>query len=170
MLECFVLGEKSEISYEEVEDKKAPEGMKLASNKGIEYKFYVPKAWITDPEDDLTYAYYPESERSNVTVTSFVPDSSMSVNDYFEKCELEYKELFGESYTRVSGPDARKVSGKSAHSYTYTFKAEGVDMKIMQTIFVVDSSFYAITYTARADKFDSHLDDVESMVDSFKLR
>ena len=43
-------------------------------------------------------------------------------------------------------------------------------MKIMQTMFVFDSSFYAITYTAKADKYDAHLSDVEAMLDSFKLR
>ena len=108
--ENLKLGEKSKIEYAEVVDKSTPEGMKLASNKGIEYKFYVPKTWITDPEDDLTYAYYPESERSNVTVTSFVPEQSMSVNEYFKKCELEYKEFFKDSYALLSGPEQREVS------------------------------------------------------------
>ena len=40
----------------------------------------------------------------------------------------------------------------------------------MQTVFVYNGSAYSITYTALADRFDAHIDDVVRMLDEFRFR
>ncbi|MBQ8849512.1 MAG: DcrB-related protein [Clostridia bacterium] len=166
---AFVLGEKSTASAAEVITKDTPEGMKLASDEDIEYRLFVPKTWICDPTSGASEAYYPESGKPNVTVTSFVPDTSMSVKDYFLRCEEEYKkELDG--YTRTDEPAERKIDGRTAYSYTYSVTVGDTEIKIMQTVFVYDSSFYTITYTALSDSFDAHMSDVEAILNAFKFR
>ncbi len=150
--------------------KDTPEGMKLASNKDIEYRLFVPTEWICDPESGASEAYYPESGRPNITVTSFVPDASIhDVNDYFKSCEERYKAELPE-YSFVSGPEEREVSGRKAYIYIYTVKAGDADIRIMQTIFSYDSSIYTVTYTAAAESFDTHRPDVDKILDSFKFR
>ena len=47
---------------------------------------------------------------------------------------------------------------------------EGVSVKIMQTLFTYNQSIYSITYTALADRFDAHLEDVNRMLDTFTFR
>lgn len=149
--------------------KGTPEGMKLASDEDIEYRLFVPNSWICNPKSGANDAYYPESGKPNISVTSYVPDTSMSINDYFLRCEEEYKKELPE-YSRVGEGVERKIDERKAFSYTYTTTVEGVEIKIMQTIFVYDSSFYTITYTALSDRFDEHMADVEKILGAFKFR
>ena len=46
MVDVFELCEKGEVKNDCVTDKKTPDGMKIASNDAVEYRFYVPKTWI----------------------------------------------------------------------------------------------------------------------------
>ncbi len=149
--------------------KGTPEGMKLASDEGIEYRLFVPTSWVCDPNSGASEAHYPESGCPNITVTSYVPDTSMYVSDYFLRCEEEYKKELPE-YTREGEGVERQIDGREAYSYTFTAKVNGVEIKIMQTIFVYDSSFYTITYTALSDRFDHHMADVEKILNAFKFR
>ena len=149
--------------------KGTPDGMKLASDEDIEYRLFVPASWVCNPYSGASEAHYPESGKPNVTVTSIVPDVSMSVKEYFLKCEEQYKKELPE-YSREAEPTERKVDGRPAYSYTYTTTVEGAEIKIMQTIFVYDSSFYTVTYTALADSFDRHLTDVEAILNAFRFR
>ena len=166
---AFKIVGKSEYKAEAVTTKDTPEGMKLASNKDIEYRFFVPMAWECDPTGGASEAVYPESERSSVTVTALVPDSSMSIDEYFLSCEEKYKTEL-EGYERVGEPVERKVDGRTAYSYTFRTVAGGRSIKIMQTVFIFDSSFYTVTYTATEDNFDTHLQDVDLMLDAFRFR
>lgn len=156
-----------------VTPKGTPEGMKLASDEDIEYRFFVPTSWVCDPKSGASEAYYDESGRSVVTVTSYVPTSSMSVKDYFKLCEEKYKAELPE-YTRIGDAVECKVDSRVAYSYTYETTVEGRRIRIMQTIFVHDSSFYTITYTALAEEgcnnFELHLDDVKKMLSEFRFR
>ena len=165
---AFVLRDKG-AAPEDVVTKDTPEGMKLASDKSIEYRLFVPKSWVCDPESGMSDAYYPESGKPNVSVTSFVPDTSMSVKDYFLLCEEDYKKELPE-YSREAEPTERTVGGRAAYSYTYTVRADGADIKIMQTLLAYDSCFYTITYTARAEDFEEHMNDVNAILDAFKFR
>ena len=166
---AFKIVGKSADSFEVITPKGTPEGMKLACDEDIEYRFFVPTKWVCDPNNGASEAYYPESGRSNITVTSYVPDISMSVKEYFLKCEEEYKKELPE-YKREGEPVERKIDGKTAYSYTYETTVDGKKIKIMQTVFVYDSSFYSITYTALDENFESHMTDVEKILNEFKFR
>ena len=170
----FKLSERKAVKHEPVVDKNTPEGMQLASNKDIEYRFYVPTSWICNSESNISEAYYSESERSNVTVTSYTLESSKtSAKEYFEDyLEPSYKKEFGKDYSRTSEPEARTVGEREALCYTYTVTKYGAEIKIMQTVIrhSGDNTYYTITYTARAEKFDTHIKDVYKMLDSFTFR
>lgn len=159
----------TESAPEVVTTKDTPDGMKLASDEDIEYRFFVPESWICDAKSGASEAYYPESGRPNVTVTSYVPDLSMTVNDYFLMCEETYKAEL-EGYERVGDVTERRVADRLAYSYTFKTVAEGKTILVMQTIFVYDSSFYTITYTALEDSFGGHMADVEAMLGALKFR
>ena len=166
---AFKIVGKSSAKAEVETTKDTPDGMKLASNKNIEYRFFVPMSWECDPSSGASEATYPESRPSSVTVTSYVPDSSMSIDEYFLSCEEKYKtELQG--YERTGKAVERKIDGRAAYSYTFDVLAEGCEIRIMQTIFIYDSSFYTITYTALEENFDTHMKDVEQMISAFKFR
>lgn len=164
----FVLCEKTEVTGDCVTDKKTPEGMKIASSDVVEYRLYVPDAWICDSQSGVSEAYYPESGKPNVTVSSYSPEVSMTAEEYFSECEKEYKDKI-EGYTLVS-TEERTVGGRDAVSYVYDATVGETRVRVMQTVFVYSDLVYSFTYTALYDSFDVHLDDVEQMLDAFTFR
>ncbi len=170
----FKLTDGGNASAEAVVDKSTPKGMQLASDKGIEYRFYVPLSWECNAENSISEAYV-KADNSSVTVTSYTPDgdtSKISAKSFFEDTvepSLE-KEILG--YKREGEPTKRKISGYDAYLYTYTTGAYGKDIKILQAVIkhASDSTYYSITYTAEAAVFDSHMEDVGKIFDNFKFR
>ena len=152
-------------------DNDTPAGMKLASNPKIEYRLYVPTSWKCSPSTGASDAYYPESERTNVVVTSYIPPNTgrVSVEEYFRDCSRQYKDSL-EGYDLLSEtPEIRKnpVEDINMYCYTFTATANGQTVKIMQAVCAFNQSFYTITYTALEEKFEEHLDDFYKILDSF---
>ncbi len=164
----FVFCEKPDPNGEEIVDKNTPNGMKIASADQLEYRLYVPKAWICDPASGRSEAYYPESQKSNISVSSHSPEQSISVQDYFAQCEQEYKNTLPQ-YERLSETE-RTVAERKAFSYTYRCVVDGAEFRIMQTVFTYNQILYSITYTALDDTFDTHIADVEAMLSAFRFR
>ena len=169
IISSFVLCEKISDEGIEVVDKNTPEGMEIASADHIEYRLYVPKTWVCNAESGVSEAYYPESGKPNVTVTSYSPDVSISVKDYFLRCEEEYKTVLPQ-YERTEDAFQHTVAERTAYTYTYTTTVEGTTVKVMQTLFAYNQNIYSITYTALADRFDAHMEDVERILDGFTFR
>ena len=165
---CFVLCEKT-VTNDEVIDKNTPEGMKKASDDDVQYACYVPKSWVTDLSDKLTYAYYPESGKPNITVTSFSPSEDISAKEYFLQCEMEYKKNLAK-YELLGEPTERVVAERNAVSYQYKAVYGDCEYRFMQTILIYNSLAYSITYTARADAYEAHLADVELILNNFRFR
>lgn len=165
---AFVLCDKVVVNHDE-SDKYTPEGMKKASDDGVQYACYVPKSWITDLNDKLTYAYVDESGKPNITVTCYAPTNEITAEQYFKECEIEYKKNIA-GYELLGAPSTRIVAGRDALSYQYKAVYGGSEYRVMQTVLIYNSLAYSITYTARADAFDAHLSDVEIILNNFRFR
>lgn len=165
----FRFGERSLVNDVET-DKKTPEGMKLASESKIEYRFYIPNSWNTALGDGASTAFYAESGRPNVSVSSYplTTDAEIDAKKYFELCEEDYKKQLS-GYELIS-EEARTVHDRDAISFTYKTLYGSTEIRIMQTVFIYNGSAYSITYTALADRFDAHMDDVVRMLDEFRFR
>jgi hypothetical protein len=165
----FRFGERSLVNDVET-DKKTPEGMKLASESKIEYRFYIPNSWNTALGDGASTAFYAESGRPNVSVSSYplTTDAEIDAKKYFELCEEDYKKQL--SGYELIGEEARTVHDRDAISFTYKTLYGSTEIRIMQTVFIYNGSAYSITYTALADRFDAHMDDVVRMLDEFRFR
>jgi hypothetical protein len=163
----FLFGEKSVVN-DIATDKKTPDGMKLASEDNIEYRFYIPNEWNTDLSDGASIAFYSESGRPNVSVSSYSLREDMDAKTYFSLCEEDYKKTL-EGYELISSEE-RKIHDIDAVSYTYKTVYGSAELRLMQTVFIYNGSAYSITYTALADRFEAHLDDVEQMLSAFRFR
>lgn len=170
IIKQFVLCERSSAQGTPVIDKNTPDGFQIASSDQVEYRFYVPTSWICDAESGASEAYYPESGRPNVTLTSYAPTVSTDIKGYFLSCEETYKTTLP-GYSRPDAePVSRTVADRTAYSYTYYVTVDGNNLSIMQTLFVYNDMIYSLTYTARAESFALHLDDVNAMLDVFTFR
>ncbi len=155
------------VPNDAVTDKKTPEGMKIASDKNAAYRLYVPNTWICEAENGRSEAHVAE-DGSNVSVTLYEPDRSMSVEDYFNLCAEEYQK--GLKGYELIGTVNRTVASRSAKSYTYSAQYGNAKYRIMQTVFSDGQIMYSITYTALDGNFDAHMADVDRILNSFIFR
>ncbi len=164
----FIICDKPEPINDEYVDKKTPEGMKIASNDKLEYRLYVPKSWICDSQSERSEAYYPESGKTNVTVTSFSPETQITLAEYILSCEDLYAkslsgyELIDKTETTVDAKEAFAVNFKTAY--------DGYAIKTRQYFVTYSGLFYTITYTATEENFELHLADLEKIVTEFDFR
>ncbi len=168
IVDAFVLCEKGEAVNDCVTDSKTPAGMKIASSDIVEYRLYVPTSWVCDSQSGVSEAYFPESGKPNITVTSYSPDTEMTAEQYFEACEPEYKKSL-DGYELISAAD-RTVGGRAARCYTYAVNAGGARVRISQTVLEYSGLIYSITYTALDESFDNHMEDVGKVLDAFRFR
>lgn len=163
----FVLCEKKVSDKVET----AENGMKKASSDDMQYVCYVPKTWETNLDTKITYAYFPESGSPNVTVTCYSPDQDYTVAQFYEVIEHNYKK---QGYEFVGERKEITVAGRKSISFEYIIKQKKGDVetkyKLMQVLIGYNSLMYSITYTALEDRFDAHLDDVNSIIENFKFR
>ena len=156
------------LDGDEVVDDKTPEGMKIASDDSIEYRLYVPKSWICKSDSGKSEAYYPESARSNVTLTSYSPNEDTTLDDYVAHRKDEYSKALS-GYALVEENDVT-MAGRTAKSLVFTSTYEGVTYKQRQVIVLYGEMFYTLTYTATAENYDLHTEDVEQMISAFTFR
>lgn len=151
-------------------DTSAPDGMKLASNDDVAYRFYVPSEW-TVSRDESVFAAHLESDRSSVSVVPYSPEAnSMSVAEYFTMTEEALKKLAGDGYEALGEPEKTELGGRQATVYYYTLTVGQTQYKYMQVIAAYKSMLYSMTYTALPENFDAHLSDVEEIIDAFEFR
>ncbi len=166
----FTLCDKAENTGDCVTDKKTPEGMKIASSDALEYRFYVPLSWICSTKSATTEAYYPESERTNVNVSSYSPDTQMTLAEFADTVRASNAEDL-EDYELLSSGELL-VAGKNAISDTFSADYDGQTVKLRQVMLYSQQSglFYIITYTATDARFDEHMADFDAMLAGFTFR
>ena len=149
----------------------APEGMKLISTDERAYRFFVPTKWSVNVRTEATAAYIDEQDgsRSNVSVQMYMTgDESQTVDQYWELCKKIYKEIFS-SFLLVSSSEI-KMDGISAGRYVYDITSGGREYRQLQAIVKKGAMFYVVTYTASPEFFDSHIADVDKMIENFDIR
>ena len=148
----------------------APMGYREISDEGLNYHFYVPDDWTPDVSTGMTSAYFSGRDPSNVSVTAFeLDDTSInSVEAYWELNEADLKlilpdlEYVDESDCKLGGVDGRQ--------YVYTASMSDTEYKFMQVVAIKSNEVYIFTYTATAENYDLHIEDVISMIDYFKFK
>jgi len=149
----------------------APDGMKLASNDTVSYRFFVPESWKLNQEEEI-FAAYVESDRSVVSVVPYMPDvERMSVAEFFTMCaEMLENTADEDGFELLKEEKEVDLGGRVATAYTYRYTVGGTEFRCMQVIAAYGSMLYSVTYTATPESFDAHLADVERIIDAFEFR
>lgn len=164
----------AEPVYTVDENADAPEGMKLASNDDVAYRFYIPNTWECDTKLPTSAAYDP-SDRSNVTVTVYMPEEdSLTAEEYWNMCladlQGEHEEEAIIRQMEVISDTVGELDGRPAHTYVYRGCVAGKTYRFSQTIAAYRGMVYTLTYTALDENFDLHTDDVAQMIAQFDFR
>lgn len=145
------------------QDVSAPEGMKEISTDAHAYNFYVYTQWIVDEQNNQC-AYYSTADRSNVSMSAYVPDPSYTtVQEYYEACKAQYAEDFTD-FTVVEESTDAKMFEYNAYKIVYTFSFGDEQFKVMQVLTLHHNLIYVYTYTATPENYDKHLESAEAML------
>ena len=146
----------------------APEGMKTASGEGADYVLYVPENWIVDLTTKATGAYYSKDDPSNVSVTAWdLEYANSTVEDWWEIEKADIALVF--SNVEITSESNTTVDGIAAKKVEYTASLGENNYKIMQVAAVKKSVVYVFTYTSVVDGYDSHLEEVEAMLNYMQI-
>lgn len=150
-------------------DSEAPLGFKEISDEGVTYDLYIPDEWVADISTGMTSAYYSGQDPTNISMTAFELDGSVkSIADYWAVNEPDLLRMFPD-LTYVYEPEEFVLDGVTAMQYVYTATLSETPYKFMQIIAFKDAKVYIFTYTAHADKYDTHFEDVVSILANFKF-
>lgn len=151
-----------------------PEGMALLDNEAVDYYFYYPENWQADRNDGMVSAYVSDKDRSNVSVTTFAaPADVTSVDGYLAMGDTTYfdhmKETFPDLEMLTDGEETT-LSGVPARQYVFTATVAGDPYKFKQVITYYYGYIYMLTYTSTVEGFDTHTEEVNSIVNEFKFK
>lgn len=151
-----------------------PEGMALLDNEAVDYLFYYPEGWIADRNDGMVSAYVSDKDRSNVSVTTFAASADVtSVEGYLSMGDTTYFDNMRETFPdleMLSEGEEISLGGVPAKQYVFTATVAGELYKFRQVIAYRYGYIYMMTYTSTADGFDTHTDEVNSIVKEFKFK
>ena len=164
------------------EYEKDAEGYILISDKVLSgFKFYVPGNYTVNHSSGTVVA--SASDGSNVT---------MSALNYNPKDTDEYWDTKKQSLTLIadktvgengeelstfceisSKQDAEAGNARIAKSFEYTYRLDGVDYHVYQVLMrkggIFDKNVYVLTYTATESNYESHLAELEKILDKIEL-
>jgi len=147
----------------------APTGMVTASTDEADFYFYVPKNWTVDNTTAAVSAYYTKEDPSSVSFMAWsLDDPSMTIDSWWDFNRSEIEIVF-KNFTLETEENA-VIDELYAKKYTYTASLGEFEYKIMQAACIKNGDVYVFTYTSIVDNFDTHLDDVNHMIDCIILK
>jgi len=161
-----IFGLLSFVSCGEKSD--APNGMKLASNEIVDYFFYVPQEWVADLSAGAVGAYVSSSDPSSVSVMAWnIEDSSVTLDSWWETNVADIELVF-DNFNLEDSSNAL-LDGMAAKKYVYTASLAEHNYKFIQVSCITRGMIYLFTYTSAPDVFDTHIEDVDLMIENFKF-
>lgn len=156
----------------------APQGYKIASNDELcTYVLYTPDAWVTE-SNDSSYTMATITSGATLSVAKIENVYERTVQEYWDKCKTEY--TFLQNFAVVEGEEGVQTtvgSGERVYAcYRYIFTGDyaGTSYRYMQIFLVrnalADTGLYCITYTAKADIYDTHLPAVNDVLNAFYFK
>ena len=162
-------GDKTEIEN----DKNAPEGMKLASNKDIVlYSLYVPNSWIIDESSAMTLAHVSNENKSSISVMQWnITKDSTTVDEWWTNYHKKELSQTFDSFTVTEEGTPITVDGKEGKSFTYTVEIANKTYKYFVVSVIDKGSVHVITYTSTPELYEETLTVIkEQILQNFKLR
>lgn len=151
----------------------APAGMKEASGENVDYDLYIPDNWTADVDSGATTAYYSETDRSNVSVMTFsVNYTDDTLADWWSSFESDFKNVYSdfevlstENVVLDGIPALKTVFKGTLEDYEYRF----MQVAAVKGVALSKPQIYVFTYTSVPEAYESHAEDVQSILDAFSF-
>ncbi len=150
-----------------------PVGKLEFTNNAVDYKFYYPDTWQTQMNNGMACLYVSANDPSNVSVTKFGLGSQFtSLDDYITAEQTGFKSQWNAVFGETDFGEATdiKLGGVDAKQFVYEVKIGEVNYKYMQVFALRQDSVYTLTYAARAELYDTHIANVNEIIESFAFK
>lgn len=153
------------------QDAEVPEGMKrIESTDKLRFDFFIPETWVQDLSTGVVSAYYGLKDMSNVSISTFsVDDYEKTLGTYVDEYIDGLKTTFSDFGLTEDGIRDTLLGKTAAKKFEYTAKLTENEYKFMQVITVYSGYMFIFTYTSQAAAYDSHIEDVQLMLDNFSF-
>ena len=149
----------------------APDGMKaLTSSDKLDYNIYVPFSWTQDLSTGVVSAYAGMSDLSNISMTQYNYEENKILEDYIKDYTEELKGNLGKFEMCEGYPQNTLLDKVESVKLEYTATLASKDYKFMQIITLKNGTMYFFTYTALADAYDAHTEDIQKILDNFDFK
>ena len=162
-------------------DKEAPDGYQNAAGESEAFYLYVPTTWALNNSGGTASAYYSSDDFSNVSMTCMVidPGEMDELEEYktVTLAELEavlpdFKVIESTVESDIPEEDKKPLTlgGRDAISFEYECTLSGQTYRYMQVVTLKDDFFYLLTYTALAENYDKHLEEVSGIIENVTFK
>ncbi len=159
----------------------APAGMKSVSNSTDDYQLFIPEEWEVSRADGMVMAHVPETsgETPNFSVTTY----EFPFSEEYNSIEKYYGNYVPNVYLKdieTNFPDVEfiesekllecEVDGRESRSVVFTATIGEKSYKFKQIITIgSDTQIYIFTYTANEKTFDTHLANINKIIEEFRF-
>lgn len=172
MMECVLLGEKTDYRTDEVVYETDADGYKLVSDKSVAgFAFYIPPTFTAEISTGIVLAVAEDGTSVSITEAT---SRGVSVRDYYEGRLKELAVVFDE-VTEITPLTECDFSNTQSSVYAeYSYKDGSTVYRVYQVIAVSGGSIlnqkgFVMTYTARADLYENHMDELTKMMEKIKF-
>ena len=162
-------------------DNTAPDGYQNAAGESEAFYLYVPTTWALNNSGGTASAYYSSDDFSNVSMTCMVidPDEMDELEEYktitlaeLEAVLPEFKVFETPVDSDIPEEDRAPLTlgGRDAISFEYECTLSGQTYRYMQVVTLKDDFFYLLTYTALAENYDAHLEEVNGIIENVTFK
>lgn len=149
-----------------------PVGKMELTNDAVDYKFYYPDTWQTQMNEGMVCLYVSSDDPSNVSVTKFGLGEYIGLEDYIDNeqngFKAQWSAIFGQ--TDFGEPTDIKLGDTDAKQYVYEVTIGDIPYKYMQVFALRLNNVYTLTYAARTEVFNKHLENVNDIISSFQFK
>lgn len=146
----------------------APDGMKNVAGENDAYYLYVPESW-SENNNGVVGAKYSNTDTSNISVTAYGGSEYSTVEEYWNAFKAKVPTISTE-FEAVKENEPKVVGGMNGVQYVFKMTTGEVKYQVQQVFVLYSNIMYVITYTATEEKFDSHAEDVQKIIDEFKFK
>lgn len=161
-------GTKKSTVREPSDSVEAPAGMILVSSDDVAYRFFVPSSWSYDGTISISEAH-TETKDANLSVVSYLPETSMTVKEFLEKQNGQLITAYGAGYEKLSESEAT-LGGRTAMAVEYRILTEGKTYRVKALSAAYRGMIYTLTYTATEETYDLYLADAGQAISAFIFR
>lgn len=147
----------------------APAGMITASSDAALYDLYVPDEWSIDISTGMTCAYASPTDPSSVSVTTWTPKyTDVTLDEWWTNYVSDISLVFSD--VKEIASENTLLGGEAAVRHEYTAVFAEVEYHYMVIGALHGGIVYVFTYTSQGDSFDSHMEDVNTILEFFAYK